>query len=154
MTHIHVDYLGPLPLTRRENEHIIIFVDRFTKWVEARTVPDNTAVTTAKEVFYDLIITRNGFPETLLSDRGTNFLSKLMKEVCKDVKIEPELLPVGEREMSGITQDKARLDVSGVGVWGTHERTFLDIKVFHPNCATYINMDLERAYVHHENIKN
>ena len=78
---------------------------------------------------------------------------ELMKEVCKDVKIEPELLPVGEREMSGITQDKARLDVSGVGVWGTHERTFLDIKVFHPNCATYINMDLERAYVHHENIK-
>ena len=78
---------------------------------------------------------------------------ELMREVCKDVKIEPELLPVGEREMSGITTDKARLDVSGVGVWGTHERTFLDIKVFHPNCASYINMSLDDAYVHHENIK-
>ena len=78
---------------------------------------------------------------------------ELMREVCKDVKIEPELQPVGEREMSGITTDKARLDVSGVGVWGTHERTFLDIKVFHPNCASYINMSLEDAYVHHENIK-
>ena len=70
---------------------------------------------------------------------------ELMKEVCKDVKIEPAHLPV--------TQDMARLDVSGVGVWGTHERTFLDIKVFHPNCATYNDMDLERAYVYHENIK-
>ena len=78
---------------------------------------------------------------------------ELMREVCKDVKIEPELQPVGEREMSGNTQDKARLDVSGVGVWGTHERTFLDIKVFHPNCASYINMNLQEAYVHHENIK-
>ena len=76
MTHIHVDYLGPLPLTRSGNQHVIIFVDRFAKWVEARAVPDNTAVTTAK-AFYDLIITRHGFPETLLSDRGTNFLSKL-----------------------------------------------------------------------------
>ena len=78
---------------------------------------------------------------------------ELMKEVCKDVKIEPALLPVGECELSGNTQDMARLDVSGVGVWGTHERTFLDIKVFHPNCATYNDMDLERAYVYHENIK-
>ena len=78
---------------------------------------------------------------------------ELMKEVCKDVKIEPELQLVGEREMSGNTQNKARLDVSGVGVWGTHERTFLDIKVFHPNCASYVNMDLQAAYVHHENIK-
>ena len=82
MTHIHVDYLGPLPLTRKGNQHVIIFVDILTKWVEARAVPDNTAVTTAK-AFYDLIITRHGFPETLLSDRGTNFLSKLTREVCK-----------------------------------------------------------------------
>ena len=43
---------------------------------------------------------------------------ELMKEVCRDVKIEPELLPVGEQEMSGNTSDKARLYVSGVDVWG------------------------------------
>ena len=52
MTHIHVDYLGPLPLTGRGNEHVVIFVDRFTKWVETRAVPDLTAVTMAK-TFYD-----------------------------------------------------------------------------------------------------
>ena len=74
-------------------------------------------------------------------------------ETMKEVKIEPALLPVGECELSGNKQDMARLDVSGVGVWGTHERTFLDIKVFHPNCATYNDMELERAYVYHENIK-
>ena len=43
--------------------------------------------------------------------------------------------------------------MSGVGFWGTHELTFLDIKVFHPTCDSYINMDLQKAYVHHENIK-
>ena len=101
---------------------------------------------------HTLTCSKGGY--TIMRHNGIRDLEgELMKEVCKDVKIEPELLPVGEREMSGITQDKARLDVSGVGVWGTHERTFLDIKVFHPNCATYVNMDLERSYVHHENIK-
>ena len=101
---------------------------------------------------HTLTCSKGGY--TIMRHNGIRDLEgELMQEVCKDVKIEPELLPVGEREMSGITQDKARLDVSGVGVWGTHERTFLDIKVFHPNCATYVNMDLERSYVHHENIK-
>ena len=37
---------------------------------------------------------------------------ELMREVCRDVKIEPELLPIGEREMSGNTSDKARLEYS------------------------------------------
>ena len=78
---------------------------------------------------------------------------EFMKEVCKDVKIEPELLSVRENDMSGNTHLKARLDVSGVGVWGAHERTFLDVKVFHPNCASYVNMDIEKAYVHHVDIK-
>ncbi len=78
---------------------------------------------------------------------------ELMKEVCRDVKIEPELLPVGEREMAGNTADKARLDVSGVGVHGAHERTFTDIKVFHPNCKAYVSKDINKLYLQHENIK-
>ena len=91
---------------------------------------------------------------TIMRHNGIrDFEGELMKEVCRDVKIEPELLPIGEQTMSGNNSDKARLDVSGVGVWGSHERTFLDIKVFHPNCSSYINMDIEKTYVHHENIK-
>ena len=66
---------------------------------------------------------------------------ELMREVCRDVKIEPVLQPIGEQEMSGITSEKARLDVSGVGVWGTHERTFLDIKVFHPNSKSFVDQE-------------
>ena len=78
---------------------------------------------------------------------------ELMREVCRDVKIEPELLPVGEQEMGGNVSEKARLDVSGVGLWGEHERTFLDIKIFHPNCASYVNMEMGKACVHHQNVK-
>ena len=33
---------------------------------------------------------------------------ELMCEVCRDVKIDPELLPIGEQEMSGIVSEKAR----------------------------------------------
>ena len=79
--------------------------------------------------------------------------AELMREVCRDVKVEPALIPIGEQEMGGNVAEKARLDVSGVGVWGTHERTFLDVKIFHPNCQSFVDMEIGKAYVHHQNIK-
>ena len=40
----------------------------------------------------------------------------LLRDVCKDVKIEPELLPIGNSSVdSSNTAVKARLDVSAVG---------------------------------------
>ena len=53
----------------------------------------------------------------------------------------------------GNTTDKARLDVSGVGVWGQHERTFIDVRIMHPNCDSYINKPIEEVYLDHENRK-
>ena len=60
--------------------------------------------------------------------------ANLLKEVCKDVKVEPELLPIGDTETSSSNDaEKARLDVSAVGIWSSTERTFLDVRVMHPN---------------------
>lgn len=80
--------------------------------------------------------------------------AELMKEVCKDVRIEPELLPLDTDIINnGNIAEKARLDVSGNGVWGPFEKTFLDIRVMHPNAPTYINKNIEQVYVHHEREK-
>ena len=66
--------------------------------------------------------------------------AEFMREVCHDVKVEPPLLPLATGNITrGNTTDKARLDVSGVGVWGQHERTFIDVRIMHPNCDSYIN---------------
>lgn len=80
--------------------------------------------------------------------------AELLQQVSKDVKIEPELLPLGENQMvQGNNAEKARLDVSAVGVWGTHERTFLDVRIMHPNAPSYIHKNIEDVYVQHENEK-
>ena len=55
--------------------------------------------------------------------------------------------------MVGNIADKLRLDVSGVGVWGTYEEIFLDIRIMHLNSQFYINKPLHQAYVLHENEK-
>ena len=61
--------------------------------------------------------------------------TEIMQEVCSDVRIEPELMPLNNNLMrNGNNAENARLDVSGTGVWAPFERTFLDIS-HTPECA-------------------
>ena len=78
---IAVDVLQ-LPLTARGNRYVVVFLDYFTKWAEAFAVPDQRAETVAK-LFVEQIVCRHGLPDELLSDRGANFLSTLVQEICK-----------------------------------------------------------------------
>ena len=77
---VAVDVLGPLTTSTAGNRYIVVFADHFTKWVEAFAVARADAATTAR-LFVDEIICRHGAPQKLLSDRGSNFLSSLVKEV-------------------------------------------------------------------------
>ena len=83
-----------------------------------------------------------------------DFEATLLKEVCKDVKVEPVLLPIGNSEnQSRNHAEKARLDVSAVGIWSSMERTFLDVHVMHPNSPSYIDKTPEQIYNQHEREK-
>ena len=87
-------------------------------------------------------------------NRVRDLEANLMKEVCYNVQTEPALIPIeGDDVRYGNKKDKARLDVAGVGVWGAYERTFLDIRITHPNCPTYVNKTIDQVYTHHENLK-
>lgn len=76
-----VDAVGPLPETHAGNRYLIVFTDYLTRWPEAFPVKTIDAPVVARLIM-DEIVARHGAPRTLLSDRGKNFLSKLVKEVC------------------------------------------------------------------------
>ena len=71
-------------------------------------------------------------------------------EVCNDVCIEPELLPVTDEELTGSTansQAGAHLDIAANGVWGgTFERTDFDVRVFNPHDPSNRHTDLQSVY--------
>ena len=62
-------------------------MDYFTKWVEAFAVPNQEATTIAR-LLVDNIVCRHGVPQHLLSDRGANFLSSLILEMCEILGIQ------------------------------------------------------------------
>ena len=84
---VAVDVLGPLKPSNRQNRYIVVFSDYLTRWCEAFPVPRVEAKVIAR-LLVDEIIARQGAPRGLLSDRGTNFLSKLVAEVCKIFQIQ------------------------------------------------------------------
>lgn len=79
---IAVDVLGPLPMTIDGNKYVIVFTDYLTKFAIAKAVPNFNARTTA-ETFINEVVLHHGAPLKLLSDRGTNFLSDLVQEICQ-----------------------------------------------------------------------
>lgn len=83
---IGIDFVGPLPITRKGNRYIIVAVDMFTKWPEARAVPEATATQVAQFV-YEEIICRHGCPQKILTDRGTHFNNQLVAELMSNFGI-------------------------------------------------------------------
>ena len=62
--------------------NILVFQDHFTKHVLAYVTPNQTVKTIAKFI-YGSYISIFGAPARLLGDRGTNFTSSIIEELCK-----------------------------------------------------------------------
>ena len=71
-----------LPTTERGNRHVIVFQDFLTKWPLIFPVPDQKSLRLVR-LFVEELVPMFGVPEALLSDRGTNLLSYLMKDICQ-----------------------------------------------------------------------
>ena len=78
---VGVDCLGPLPPTHPGNRYVVVFTDYFTKWPEPFALPSIEATRIAQSLL-DNIIARHSALRHLPSDRGKNFLSKIVQEVC------------------------------------------------------------------------
>ena len=83
---IAMDICGPFPTTDRGNKYILVAAGYFSKWPECWAIPDQEAKTVAHCL--EELIGRNGVPQTLLTDQGKNFESKLISEIRKLLKIE------------------------------------------------------------------
>ena len=86
MERVHIDFIGPLPKTERGNEHCLMMVDKFTKWVECIPLPSQKTEATARAAVAGFS-PRFGFPFHSFSDQGRNFESKLFEALCKALEI-------------------------------------------------------------------
>ena len=82
--------------------------------------------------------------------------ASLLSEVCKDVCVEPALVPLSGETLipkTANTLAEARLDISARGVWATGQRAFFDVRVFNPFARRYSGLALSQAYKSNETEK-
>ena len=74
---VSMDFVVGLPRTSKGYDSIWVIVDRLTK--SAHFIPVDTKYIAKKyaEIYFDRIVTLHGVPLTIISDRGSVFLSLL-----------------------------------------------------------------------------
>ena len=73
-----LDMVGPFKRSKDKKTHLLVAVDKFTKWVEAEPVSKCDAATAVQ--FMKKVIFRFGFLHSIITDNGTNLSKGAMEE--------------------------------------------------------------------------
>lgn len=75
-----LDMVGPFKTARGGMTHLLVAVDKFTKWIEARPIKKLDGPTTVR--FIKDIAVRYGMPNIIITDNGTNFAKGTLEQYC------------------------------------------------------------------------
>ena len=82
----HLDFVGELPTTINKNRWLLVAVDYATNWTIARAIPDATGKAIAN-FLYEEIVLPFGCPAEICTDRGSNFMSKVLANYLGRIKV-------------------------------------------------------------------
>ena len=83
---VAIDIVGPIhPMTAKKNRYILTIVDYASRYPEAVALP-NIETTTVAEAMVE-VFCRVGVPHEILTDRGSQFTSDMMREVSRLLSI-------------------------------------------------------------------
>jgi Integrase core domain. len=86
MEKVAIDVVGPLPCANTGERYLLVFLDCFTKWTEAKAVP-KLGARVLVEWFTESILPRFGVPRELVLDQGSDMASREFREFCEDMGI-------------------------------------------------------------------
>jgi hypothetical protein len=82
---VAMDIARPLPKTKSSNRCILVAIDHYSKWCEAKAVANHGAKTAAR-FLEDDVICRYRVPKFVLTDNGGKWAAKF-DTMCKDYGI-------------------------------------------------------------------
>ena len=81
-----LDIVGPFPKAARNKRFLLVSIDYFTKWVEAKPLA-NIRDVDAKKFVWRNIVTQFGVPRTFISENRLQFDSKAFRRYCCELGI-------------------------------------------------------------------
>uniref|UniRef100_A0A4W5NGU8 Gypsy retrotransposon integrase-like protein 1 n=1 Tax=Hucho hucho TaxID=62062 RepID=A0A4W5NGU8_9TELE len=97
--HVVVDCVGPLPKTKSGNQFLLTVMCMATRYPEAIPLRRITAPVVSKALIK--FFSTFGLPKVVQTDQGTNFLSKLFKQVLKSLSVKHRVSSAYHPESQG-----------------------------------------------------
>ena len=94
-----LDMVGPFKTARGGMTHLLVAIDKFTKWIEARPIKKLDGPMAAR--FIKDIAVRYGVPHSIIIDNGTNFAKGALTHYCSASGIRLDLASVAHPQSNG-----------------------------------------------------
>jgi transposase InsO family protein len=107
-----LDIIGPLRKVPGGYTHLLVVVDKYSKWIEARPITKLRAEQAVS--FFTDIIHRLGVPNSIITDNGSQFTSKKFLEFCDNYHIRVDWAAVTHPQTNGQVERANRMILQGL----------------------------------------
>ena len=96
---VGLDLVGPLQKAPGGFTHLLVAIDKFSKWIEDR--PIGKIRSEQVVLFFTDIVFRFGVPNSIITDNGTQFTGKKFLEFSDDYHIRVDWSAVAHPQTNG-----------------------------------------------------
>jgi hypothetical protein len=108
-----LDLLGPLPPAQGNLKYVVVVVEYFSKWIEAKPLATITSFTVQK-FFWQNIMCRFGVPKAITVDNGTQFDAEAFREFCEQIGTKIHFVSVRHSESNGLVERANDIIMTGI----------------------------------------
>jgi hypothetical protein len=108
-----LDLLDPLPPAQGKLKYVVVAVEYFSMWIEAKPLATITSVTIQK-FFWQDIVCRFGVPKAITMDNGTQFDVETFKDFCDQIGMKIHFASVRHPESNGLVERENGIIMTGL----------------------------------------
>jgi hypothetical protein len=108
-----LDLLGRLPPAQGNLKYVVVAVEYFSKWIEAKPLATITSATVQK-FFWQNIVCRFGMPKAITVDNGMQFDAETFKDLCDQIGTKIHFASVRHPESNGLVERASDIIMTGI----------------------------------------
>ena len=123
---ISMDFLTKLPLTKGNQDAILVIVDRLTKMAFFLPINENATAKDVANVYFHYIFPHFGLPKNIVSDRDPKFTSSFWQNLLKICEVEKKMSTADHPQTDGQTERMIQLLEEPLRIFVNHKQNNWD----------------------------
>jgi hypothetical protein len=108
-----LDLLGPLPSAQGNLKYVVVALEYFSKWIEAKPLATITSAI-VQNFFWQNIVCRFGVPKAITVDNGTQFDAETFKDFCDQIGTKIHFASVRHPESNELVETENGIIMTGI----------------------------------------